>query len=89
MKVALRLYGPKISVQAKDAIGRTWQLSTIQVDFQEPQLFGLEYVANDGISSAASHDSPRTLWFDRTILWRSHRALLQVHSRRGWLQCRQ
>jgi len=41
-------YGPKISVQAKDAIGRTWQLSTIQVDFQEPQLFGLEYVANDG-----------------------------------------
>ena len=41
-------YGPKISVQAKDAIGRTWQLSTIQVDFQEPQLFDLEYVASDG-----------------------------------------
>jgi threonyl-tRNA synthetase len=41
-------YGPKISVQAKDAIGRTWQLSTIQVDFQLPQRFGLEYQAPDG-----------------------------------------
>lgn len=41
-------YGPKISVQAKDAIGRTWQLSTIQVDFQMPQRFDLEYVASDG-----------------------------------------
>jgi len=41
-------YGPKISVQAKDAIGRTWQLSTIQVDFQLPQRFNLEYVASDG-----------------------------------------
>jgi threonyl-tRNA synthetase len=40
-------YGPKISVQAKDAIGRTWQLSTIQLDFQEPQRFGLEYVGSD------------------------------------------
>ena len=41
-------YGPKISVQAKDAIGRTWQMSTIQVDFQLPQRFDLEYAANDG-----------------------------------------
>ena len=41
-------YGPKISVQAKDAIGRTWQLSTIQVDFQLPQRFDLEYQASDG-----------------------------------------
>ena len=40
-------YGPKISVQARDAIGRTWQLSTIQVDFQLPQRFGLEYVGAD------------------------------------------
>jgi threonyl-tRNA synthetase len=40
-------YGPKISVQAKDAIGRTWQMSTIQLDFQEPQRFGLEYVGAD------------------------------------------
>ncbi len=41
-------YGPKISVQAKDAIGRTWQMSTIQVDFQTPQRFNLEYQGSDG-----------------------------------------
>ncbi|GAB2981599.1 threonine--tRNA ligase [Actinotalea caeni] len=41
-------YGPKISVQAKDAIGRTWQLSTIQLDFFEPELFELTYTAQDG-----------------------------------------
>ena len=41
-------YGPKISVQAKDAIGRTWQMSTIQVDFQLPQRFELAYQAADG-----------------------------------------
>jgi threonyl-tRNA synthetase len=41
-------YGPKISVQARDAIGRTWQMSTIQVDLQMPRRFGLEYQADDG-----------------------------------------
>ena len=41
-------YGPKISVQARDAIGRTWQMSTIQVDFQLPQRFDLGYAASDG-----------------------------------------
>jgi threonyl-tRNA synthetase len=41
-------YGPKISVQAKDAIGRTWQMSTIQLDFNLPERFELEYVGNDG-----------------------------------------
>ena len=40
-------YGPKISVQARDAIGRTWQMSTIQLDFQMPQRFGMEYVGAD------------------------------------------
>jgi threonyl-tRNA synthetase len=44
-------YGPKISVQAKDAIGRTWQMSTIQVDFQLPQRFELEYADSDGSRS--------------------------------------
>jgi len=46
-------YGPKISVQAKDAIGRTWQMSTIQYDFNQPERFELEYVAPDG-----SHQRP-------------------------------
>ncbi|OJV30978.1 MAG: threonine--tRNA ligase [Actinobacteria bacterium 69-20] len=41
-------YGPKISVQARDAIGRTWQMSTIQYDFNQPEGFELEYVAADG-----------------------------------------
>ncbi|PZP31102.1 MAG: threonine--tRNA ligase, partial [Kocuria rhizophila] len=41
-------YGPKISVQAKDAIGRTWQMSTIQLDFNLPERFDLEYQAADG-----------------------------------------
>jgi threonyl-tRNA synthetase len=41
-------YGPKISVQAKDAIGRTWQMGTVQYDFNQPKGFGLEYTAADG-----------------------------------------
>ncbi|GAA3013471.1 threonine--tRNA ligase [Actinokineospora diospyrosa] len=41
-------YGPKISVQARDALGRTWQMSTIQVDFNLPERFELEYTAGDG-----------------------------------------
>ena len=41
-------YGPKVSVQARDAIGRTWQMSTIQYDFNQPERFGLEYQASDG-----------------------------------------
>ena len=42
-------YGPKISVQARDAIGRTWQMSTIQVDFQQPKRFDLGYQGEDGL----------------------------------------
>jgi threonyl-tRNA synthetase len=42
-------YGPKISVQARDAIGRSWQMSTIQVDFNQPARFGLEYQGDDGM----------------------------------------
>ena len=41
-------YGPKISVEIKDALGRFWQLSTLQLDFNEPRLFGLEYVSKEG-----------------------------------------
>ncbi len=41
-------YGPKISVQARDALGRSWQMSTIQVDFNFPERFALEYTASDG-----------------------------------------
>ncbi|HLS03731.1 MAG TPA: threonine--tRNA ligase [Actinomycetales bacterium] len=41
-------YGPKVSVQTRDAIGRTWQMSTVQLDLNLPELFGLEYQASDG-----------------------------------------
>lgn len=41
-------YGPKVSVQVKDALGRTWQMSTVQYDFNQPERFGLEYTAADG-----------------------------------------
>ncbi|MCO6393599.1 threonine--tRNA ligase [Corynebacterium sp. CCUG 61414] len=41
-------YGPKISVQARDAIGRTWQMSTVQLDFNLPERFDLEYTSSDG-----------------------------------------
>ncbi len=41
-------YGPKISIQARDAIGRVWQMSTIQYDFNQPERFGLQYTAADG-----------------------------------------
>lgn len=44
-------YGPKISVQAKDALGRTWQMSTIQLDFNLPDRFGLEYTGSDGVKT--------------------------------------
>ncbi|WP_259608145.1 MULTISPECIES: threonine--tRNA ligase [Microbacterium] len=43
-------YGPKISVQARDAIGRTWQMSTIQLDFNQPERFELEYTGPDGLN---------------------------------------
>ncbi|MCL2265973.1 MAG: His/Gly/Thr/Pro-type tRNA ligase C-terminal domain-containing protein, partial [Treponema sp.] len=41
-------YGPKIDIKIKDALGREWQMSTIQFDFNEPELFNLTYVDNDG-----------------------------------------
>ena len=55
-------YGPKISVQAKDAIGRTWQMSTIQLDFNLPERFDLTYTAADG-----SHQRP--VMIHRALFW--------------------
>ena len=51
-------YGPKISVQAQDAIGRTWQMSTIQYDFNQPERFGLEYTGRRRHPAAAGDDPP-------------------------------
>ena len=68
-------YGPKISVQARDAIGRTWQMSTIQYDFNQPAGFGLEYTAADGAHAAAGDDPLGEVRLDRAVLRRPHRAL--------------
>ena len=68
-------YGPKISVQARDAIGRTWQMSTIQYDFNQPAGFGLEYTAADGARAAAGDDPLGEVRVDRAVLRRAHRAL--------------
>ena len=68
-------YGPKISVQVKDALGRSWQMSTIQLDFNFPERFELEYTAADGTQAAAGDDPPRAVRFDRAVLRHPHRAL--------------
>ena len=68
-------YGPKISVQARDAIGRTWQMSTIQYDFNQPARFGLEYTSADGGRAAAGDDPLGQVRLDRAVLRRAHRAL--------------
>ena len=70
-------YGPKISVQARDAIGRTWQMSTIQYDFNQPSAdrFDLEYVAADGSPPAAGDDPLGQVRLDRALHRRPRRAL--------------
>ena len=68
-------YGPKISVQARDAIGRTWQMSTIQLDFNTPARFELTYDADDGTRQTAGDDPPRVVRLGRAILRRARRAL--------------
>ena len=68
-------YGPKISVQARDAIGRTWQMSTIQLDFNLPERFELEYQGAGRRAAPAGDDPPRAVRLDRAVLRRADRAL--------------
>ena len=68
-------YGPKIDVKLVDAIGRLWQLSTVQFDFNLPQRFQLEYVAEDGSPQAAADGAPRALRIGRALLRRADRTL--------------
>ena len=68
-------YGPKISVQARDAIGRTWQMSTIQLDFQTPQRFDLALRRHRQRTAPPGDDPPRAVRFDRAILRGARRAL--------------
>ena len=68
-------YGPKISVQARDAIGRTWQMSTIQLDFQLPQRFELEYVGADNERHRPIMIHRALFGIDRALLRHPRRAL--------------
>ncbi len=68
-------YGPKISVQARDAIGRTWQMSTIQVDFQLPRAVRARIPGAGRYARAADHDPPGPVRLDRAVLRRADRAL--------------
>ena len=68
-------YGPKINVQARDAIGRTWQMSTIQVDFQLPAALRAGVHGRRQRAPPAGHDPPRAVRLDRAVLRRADRAL--------------
>ena len=68
-------YGPKISVQVRDALGRSWQMSTIQLDFNMPERFELEYTAARRVAPAAGVDPPRAVRLHRAVLRHPHRAL--------------
>ena len=68
-------YGPKIDIKIKDVLGRSWQCSTIQVDFNNPERFKLAYTGEDGKVPSADHDSSRAHGFHRAVFWHSHRTL--------------
>ncbi len=68
-------YGPKIDLKVRDAIGREWQMTTIQFDWNEPERFGMTYIDKDGAAEAALHGAPRAARLARALLRRLHRAL--------------
>ncbi len=68
-------YGPKIDIKLVDVLGRLWQLSTVQFDWNLPARFDLEYIGEDGAPAPARHGPPRPLRLRRTLLRRPHRAL--------------
>ena len=68
-------YGPKIDIKIKDALGRAWQCTTIQVDFNLPERFDVEYIGEDGNAAPADHGAPRAAGLAGAVLRRAHRAL--------------
>ncbi len=80
-------YGPKIDIKVKDAIGRTWQCSTVQVDFNMPERFELTYRTEDN-TEAPLDAPPRDLRLHRALPRHSHRALRPARCRCGSLRCR-
>ena len=59
----------------RDAIGRKWQLGTVQLDYNLPERFELEYTGSDNRKAPSGDDSPRTVWIDGAICCHSDRAL--------------
>ena len=68
-------YGPKIDLKIKDALGREWQMTTIQFDFNEPERFDLTYVGRGRHAEPAVHGAPRAARLAGALLRRAHRAL--------------
>ena len=60
-------YGPKLDFMVRDAIGRKWQLGTIQVDYNLPERFELEYIGADNRETPTGNDPPGTFWIDGKI----------------------
>ena len=81
-------YGPKISVQAKDAIGRTWQMSTIQLDFIRARAVRAGVHRARRHAAAAGDDPPRAVRLDRAVLRRPRSSTTRARSRPGWRRCR-
>ena len=82
-------YGPKISVQARDAIGRTWQMSTIQYDFNQPARLRARVPGRaDGTRQQPVMIHSREVRLDRAVLRRPRRSTTPARSRRGWRRCR-
>ena len=67
-------YGPKLDFMVRDALGRRWQLGTIQVDYNLPERFDLEYVTPDNSRARPSHDSPCPIRLFGALRGRAHRA---------------
>ena len=68
-------YGPKIDFIVRDCIGREWQLGTVQLDYNLPERFELEYIGNGQYDASPRHDSPCAVWKHGTFLRHSHRTL--------------
>jgi threonyl-tRNA synthetase len=68
-------YGPKIDFVVKDVIGREWQLGTVQVDYNLPERFGLEYIGSDNTPHRPGDDPPRAVRLDGAVRGRADRAL--------------
>ncbi len=73
-------YGPKIDFHITDALGRSWQCGTCQLDFQMPERFGLSYVGADDAPHLSGDDSPRPAGFDGALRGDPDRALRRALS---------